>query len=149
MLQLDKTDMKNTEIAFVRRPCSVLSKNKHLSFNTKGRYQLMCIILFQFKTETALVKVCNDLQIAVDERLVSLLVLSATFDTTDLNILLQRLKHYAGIKVTALCWFKSYLSNRYHFVHVKYQSSSCSTMSYDVPQVFVATIKQLKKTALK
>uniref|UniRef100_A0A672G2J3 Reverse transcriptase domain-containing protein n=1 Tax=Salarias fasciatus TaxID=181472 RepID=A0A672G2J3_SALFA len=88
-------------------------------------------------TETALVKVTNDLLLAADAGLVSILVLldlSAAFDTIDHNILLQRLECEVGIRGKALCWFKSYLSNRYQFVHVNQQSSPCSQVSYGVPQ---------------
>uniref|UniRef100_A0A672JBF0 Reverse transcriptase domain-containing protein n=1 Tax=Salarias fasciatus TaxID=181472 RepID=A0A672JBF0_SALFA len=88
-------------------------------------------------TETALVKVTNDLLLAADAGLVSILVLrdlSAAFDTIDHNILLQRLECEVGIRGKAFCWFKSYLSNRYQFVHVNQQSSPCSQVSYGVPQ---------------
>ncbi len=87
-------------------------------------------------TETALVKVTNDLLIAADSGLLSILVLldlSAAFDTIDHNILLQRLE-CVGTRGTALCWFKSYLSDRYQFVHVNEQSSPRSKVCYGVPQ---------------
>ena len=76
-------------------------------------------------TETALVKVNNDLLIASDNGLVSVLVLldlSAAFDTIDHNILLRRLEHQIGIKGTALSWFRSYLSDCSQFVHVNDES---------------------------
>ncbi len=88
-------------------------------------------------TETALVKVTNDLLIASDNGLVSVLVLldlSAAFDTIDHHILLQRLEHLIGIKGTALSWFKSYLSDRSQFVHVHDESSMSAKVSHGVPQ---------------
>ena len=66
-------------------------------------------------SETALVKVTNDLLLASDSELVSVLVLldlSAAFDTINHSILLQRLEHVIGIKGTA-GWFKLYLSDIY------------------------------------
>ena len=55
-------------------------------------------------TETALTKVTNDILLASNSGVVSVLVLldlSAAFDTIDHNILLQRLQHVIGIKGTA------------------------------------------------
>lgn len=88
-------------------------------------------------TETALLKVTNDLLLAADSGQVSILVLldlSAAFDTIDHNILLRRLECEIGIRGTALCWFKSYLSERYQFVNVNQQSSTRSKVCYGVPQ---------------
>ena len=88
-------------------------------------------------TETALVKVTNDLLIASDKGLVSILVLldlSAAFDTIDHDILLQRLEHLVGIKGTALGWFRSYLSERSQFVCVNDESSMQTKVSHGVPQ---------------
>lgn len=60
--------------------------------------------------ETPLVTVTNDLLIASDKGLVSVLVLldlSAAFDTIDHHILLQRLGLLNSIKAAVLSWFKS------------------------------------------
>ncbi|KAL6455951.1 hypothetical protein MHYP_G00358020 [Metynnis hypsauchen] len=87
-------------------------------------------------TETALVKITNDL-LASDQGHVSLLVLldlSAAFDTTDHNILLERLENMVGISGTALSWFKSYLTERYQFVSVNNVSSNHSKVRFGVPQ---------------
>uniref|UniRef100_A0AAY3ZXB8 Reverse transcriptase domain-containing protein n=1 Tax=Denticeps clupeoides TaxID=299321 RepID=A0AAY3ZXB8_9TELE len=88
-------------------------------------------------TETALVKVVNDLLLASDQGRISLLVLldlSAAFDTIDHAILLARLENVIWIKGTALEWFRSYLTNRYQFVDINGVSSSYSKVEFGVPQ---------------
>lgn len=70
-------------------------------------------------TETALIRVTNDLLMTSDSSSTSLLIfldLSAAFDTVDHHILLHRLKRNVGITGTALHWFKSYLTGRIEFV---------------------------------
>ena len=65
-------------------------------------------------TETALLRVFNDILRSMDQQKVTipvLLDLSAAFDTVDHNILLHRLHTRFGISGTALDWFKDYLSN--------------------------------------
>lgn len=66
-------------------------------------------------TETALLKVKNDILMNIEDQCVTLLVLldlSAAFDTVDHRILLDRLQFDFGISGSALNWFESYFSNR-------------------------------------
>ena len=70
-------------------------------------------------TETALVKVQNDILMSMDQREVTLLVLldlSAAFDTVDHEIMLEILKSSFGVNGSALGWIKSFLSDRKQFV---------------------------------
>ena len=88
-------------------------------------------------TETALMKVVNDLLLALDKKKVSVLTLldlSCAFDTIDHDILLSRLEHVFGITGTALCWFKSYLSNRTQTVCINNHCSDSEAIVYGVPQ---------------
>ncbi len=86
-------------------------------------------------TETALVKITNDLLLASDQGCISLLVLlnlSAAFDTIDHDILIDRLQNYTDIQGQALRWFRSYLSDRYHFVYLNGEASQISPVKYGV-----------------
>ncbi len=75
--------------------------------------------------------------LASDQGCISLLVLldlSAAFDNIDHDILIDRLQNYTGIQGQALRWFRSYLSDRYHFVYLNGESSQLSPVKYGVPQ---------------
>ena len=88
-------------------------------------------------TETALLKVHNDILRGIDEQKVCMLVLldlSAAFDTVDHEILLSRLENRFGITGTALAWYKSYLSGRSQQVSVNGVLSEPQTLMYGVPQ---------------
>ena len=81
-------------------------------------------------------KVTNDLLIASDQGLVSVLVLldlSAAFDTIDHHILLQRLKQLISIRI-ALNWFKAYFSDRSKFVQINDESSVRTKVNNGVPR---------------
>ena len=88
-------------------------------------------------TETALLRVHNDILLALDNHqsvILLLLDLSAAFDTVDHKILLNRLSSRFGITGAALSWFSSYLSNRYQFVNIRGQRSSNRPLECGVPQ---------------
>ena len=66
-------------------------------------------------TETALLRLYNDLLVATDRGQVSglcLLDLTAAFDTVDHELLLHRLDRTFGVRGHAKEWFKSYLTGR-------------------------------------
>jgi len=70
-------------------------------------------------TETALVKIENDILLAIDQQqcvILLLLDLSAAFDTVDHAILLDRLENRFGITGQALNWISSYFDNRNQIV---------------------------------
>ena len=88
-------------------------------------------------TETALVKVTNDILLALDRgeiTVLTLLDLSAAFDTVDHDILFSTLRHNFGISGIALSWFKSYLSNRTQTVAIENFKSDSREVIFGVPQ---------------
>ena len=65
-------------------------------------------------TETALIRVHNDIAMAIDQHnsvILVLLDLSATFDTVDHGTLLSRLSKRFGITGTVLEWFRTNLGS--------------------------------------
>ena len=90
-----------------------------------------------YSTETALLKVTNDLLTAMDNNDVSILTLldlSAAFDTIDHEILLSRLQNTFGFEGTVLSWFRSYLTGRRQYVSINGKKSLATDVPYGVPQ---------------
>ena len=88
-------------------------------------------------TETALLRVKNDILSAIDKKsgvFLALIDLSAAFDTVDHSILLSFLHDTIGIRGSALNWFKSYLSGRTHCVSIDNIMSELIEMLFGVPQ---------------
>ena len=82
--------------------------------------------------ETALVRVHNDILIAIAVMLLPL-DLSAAFDTVDHDILLTWLHSKYSISGIALEWFRSYLTSRSQFALIEGWSQSCE-LKCGVPQ---------------
>ena len=88
-------------------------------------------------TETALLRVLNDLLTASESCSVSiptLLYLSPAFDTMDRSILLTRLGSSFGIRDLALPFFRSYLQDRTQKVTVNEIKSSRSLLTCEGPR---------------
>jgi len=88
-------------------------------------------------TETALLRVKNDILSAIDKKsgvFLALIDLSAAFDTVDHEILLTFLEHTIGIKGSALNWFKSYLSGRKQRISIDNVMSHLAELLFGVPQ---------------
>ena len=88
-------------------------------------------------TESALLRVSNDIMMSSDCGECSVLVLldlSAAFDTVSHSILLERLREWVGLSGTALDWFNSYLSERTFSVAVGPFKSDTAPLSCGVPQ---------------
>ena len=89
------------------------------------------------RTETALVKIVNDILLDMNRQNVSLLVLldlSAAFDTVDHTIRLRRLETSFGVTGDTLKWIASYLSARSQHVMSYGVLSDRFEMSFGVPQ---------------
>ena len=88
-------------------------------------------------TETALLKVQNDILMSMDNKAVTLLVLldlSAAFDTIEQFILLNILRRDFGVVGTALNWFGSFLSGRRQRILVGEKTSDDFNLNCGVPQ---------------
>ena len=88
-------------------------------------------------TETALVKVVNDLFLSLNKGNISVLALldfSSAFDTIDHTILVHRLHTDFGFTDTVLQWFSSYLTDRTHYVSLSNHCSDFAPVHSGVPQ---------------
>ena len=88
-------------------------------------------------TETALLRVHNDISVSLDKGHVTaltLLDLSVAFDTIDHNTLTNRLAEWYGVSGMALAWFKFYLCGRHQKIKIEKSFSDSSLLEHGVPQ---------------
>lgn len=88
-------------------------------------------------TETALLKVTNDIMMPADSGEYTVLVLldlSASFDTVDHKIKIKRLQELVEMTGSVLEWFSSYLAGRSFSVLANHIMSETKDLSCGVPQ---------------
>ena len=140
---LDRDDMKNyrsvSSLSFLSKIIEkvVASRlNSHINSSyTSNDYQSAYRKFHS--TETALLQIHNVILSSMDDGRVTaltLLDLSAAFDTIDHTILLRRLGNWFGVSGKALDWFKSYLTGRSQRIKLGNCLSSRSDLSFGVPQ---------------
>ena len=91
-------------------------------------------------TETALLKLTNDIMETIDSGKITILTaldMSAAFDTLDHITFLHRLQHTFGLSGYIIAWIQSYLTDRSSFVEIDSSSSPSTTILTGVPQGFV------------
>ena len=130
------------------RPISVLSVlskvfERHIASSLRAHlkenallYGLQSGFRKSFSTETALIRLLDQLLFNLDENCVSGLVLvdyKKAFDLIDHNILIKKLFSY-GVHGQSLELFKSYLSDRSQYVNVDGVKSSSRPVECGVPQ---------------
>ena len=87
-------------------------------------------------TDTALLRVYNDIMFNIDRGNVTLLVLldlSAAFDTIDHQIIFHILEHSLGIIDSALALMKSYLDGHQQCVQIEGVISELAELTCGVP----------------
>ena len=89
------------------------------------------------RTETALLKIVNDLFLSLNKGNISVLALfdfSSAFDTIDHPILVHRLHTDFGFTDTVHQWFSSYLTDCTHYVSLSNHCSAFAPVHSGVPQ---------------
>ena len=110
--------------------------NEHLINNSRFD-PLQSAYRDKHSTETALIKVQNDILSALDagsSAILLMLDLSAAFDTIDHDISLSRLCNVYGITGNALDWSRSYLTGRIQRVVIEDSVSVDQELDFEIPQ---------------
>ena len=117
---------------------SAVAKQLQHHIDTNNLFPMLQSSYCKFhSTESALLKVKNDILLNMNIQHVTLLVLldlSAALDTIDHGILLERLRSAFGGRDTALSWIASYLSGRTQQVSIDGTLSMKFDLECGVPQ---------------
>ena len=156
---LDHNDLNNyrpvSNLCFIAKILEKLVLSQVSSYLNSHNLYNTCQSAYRpgHSTETALLKVVNDLFLSLNKGNISVLALldfSSAFDTIDHTILVQRLHTDFGFTDTVLQWFSSYLTDRTHYVSLCNHCSDFAPVHSGVtqgsvlgPMVFTMYIKPL------
>jgi len=140
---LDKEDFKNyrpvSNLAFLGKvieKAAIQQIDQHIS-NNNLHEPLQSAYTKNHSTETALLKVSNDILRALDKGkgvYMVLLDLSAAFDTIDHTVFLSRLEKVYGVTGGVAEWMQSYLSDRHQSISIDGTLSDRSSLDFGFPQ---------------
>lgn len=140
---LDKEELKNyrpvSNLPFLSKILEkIVSKRLELHLQANSLHDnLQSAYRTGHSTETALLRVHNDIVAALDNKCRAVLVmldLSAAFDVIDHGILFKRLDYSYGVTGNALRWIQSYLSDRRQCVAIGSVTSDDKILEFGVPQ---------------
>ena len=142
-MSLDRDEFNNfrpiSNLAFLSKTLEKIVASQLDTYLTKHQLyaKMQSAYRIHHSTETALLRVVNDVMRGIDDQqecVLVLLDLSSAFDTIDHNILLDRLCNHYGLSGVVLDWLKSYLCDRPQRVVVDNVSSRPCFASCGVPQ---------------
>ena len=140
---LDHNDLNNyrpvSNLCFIAKILEKLVLSQVSSYLNSHNLYNTCQSAYRpgHSTETALLKVVNDLFLSLNKGNISVLALldfSSAFDTIDHTILVHRLHTDFGFTDTVLQWFSSYLTDGTHYVSLCNHCSDFAPVHSGVPQ---------------
>ena len=140
---LDHNDLNNdwsvSNLCFIAKILEKLVLSKVSSFLNSYNLYNTCQSAYRsvHSTETALLKVVNDLYLSLNKSNISVLALldlSSTFDTIDNSILVHYLNTDFGYTDTVFQWFSSYLTDHTQYVSLSNHCSAFAPVHSGVPQ---------------
>ena len=138
---LDPDILKNyrpiSNLQFLSKLIERVAVSRITEYMTDNNEPLQSAYRAYSSTETALIKVQNDIRMMIDDKKAVILVLldlSTAFDTVDHDLLLSRMMTRLGIGGTVSEWLKSYLYGRNQTVSIGDIFSLAATLLFGVPQ---------------
>ena len=126
-------------LCFIAKILEKLVLSQVLSYLNSHNLHNTCQYAYRpdHSTETARLKVVNDLLLSLNNGNISVLALldsSSAFDAIDHPILVHRLHTDFGFTDAVLQWFSSYLTDRTHYVSISNHCSAFAPVHSGVPQ---------------